>query len=327
MKSKTKRYVSEEKISNMFTKANLGAVTKVRSLDAGEFNSAYFVTANGKDYVVKIAPQSKEHILSYEKDLMAREVDFYRLIQAKTDVKTPKVFYYDASKSIIDSVYFIMEKLDSKPLTCCKLDKNEKKTVCLKVGGAVAQLHKIKGTAFGYEQTGLHKSWDLALHAMVTDLIDDCKRFNKSAKYGFTLLNFIEKFREVLKKVEPVYTHFDIWDGNVFCEKRGDEIEIAIIDTERGFWGDGIADFVNIEMLADLNRKICVQAYNKTADNPLLFTDEEKMRYEIMRAYLGLIVYTEKFARYKPLQIKYLVNIVLAKWLLKTAFKRLKKFN
>lgn len=325
MKSKTKYFVSESNIVEIFSVAKLGAVTNVAELSAGEFNSAYRVTANGAEYVLKIAPKDNENTLTYEADIMAREVEFYRLIAEKTDVKTPKIYFYDDTLSIIPTKYFIMEMLDSKPLNTVKLSKSERQNVNELTGEMVAKLHTIKGDGFGYEQNGLYSSWYLALRSMVENLINDCARLNKKCKKGTKLLEFIDMSKGILEKVEPIYTHYDIWDGNIFYKNTNGDIELTLIDTERGFWGDGIGDFVSIELMTALNKKKSVLGYNKLVEKPISFTRDEMIRYYIMTAYLGLIVYTEKFARYKTWQSKYFINIVLSNIMLKQAFNGLKK--
>lgn len=325
MKSKTKYFVSESNIVEIFAVAGLGDVTNVAELSAGEFNSAYCVTANGVEYVLKIAPKDNNNTLTYESDIMAREVEFYRLISEKTDVKTPKIYYYDDTLSIIPTKYFIMEMLDSKPLNTVKLNKPERDKVNKLIGEMVAKLHTVKGIGFGYEQNGLYTNWYLALRSMTENLINDCVRLNKKCKKGAKLLKFIEKSKAVLERVEPVYTHYDIWDGNIFYKNNNDDIELTLIDTERGFWGDGIGDFVSIEILTALNKKKSVSGYNTLADKPITFAHDEMLRYYIMTAYLGLIVYTEKFARYKKWQFKYYINIAMSNILLKQAFNGLKK--
>lgn len=325
MKSKTKYFLNKSQIAEIFNVANLGMVTNVSELSAGEFNSAYCVTANGAKYVLKIAPKDNSNTLTYESDIIAREVEFYRLIADKTDVKTPKIYRYDDTLSIVPTKYFIMEMLDSKPLNTVKLNKPERIKVNELIGEMVAKLHTIKGNGFGYEQNGLSTNWYLALRSMVENLINDCARLNKKCKKGTKLLEFIDMSKGILEKVEPIYTHYDIWDGNIFYKNTNGDIELTLIDTERGLWGDGIGDFVSIELMTALNKKKSVIGYNKIAENSISFTRDEMIRYYIMTAYLGLIVYTEKFARYKTWQSKYFINIVLSKILLTQAFKGLKK--
>lgn len=324
MKSKTKYYINQNEIKRIFKQNNLGEVSNIANLESGEFNSAYFVSCKNKEYVIKIAPNNNEHLLTYEKDLMEREVDFYRSIAKQTKVKIPQIYAYCSMDKNINSSYFIMEKLTSKPLSNCKLSKDERIKVNLEIGKNLAELHTIKGDKFGYVQNGLHENWYEAIKAMVTNLVADCTRYGKKARLGKVLLSYIEKHKQILMNVNSTYVHFDLWDGNIFYKTVNGEIELTFIDTERGFWGDSIADFVNIEMFSKLEDKKSIDAYNKRADAQVNFTREENIRFNIMKAYLGLIVYTEKFARYKLFQFKYLINIIMSNYFFKQAFTALK---
>lgn len=326
MKSKTKFEIANDVIIKLFQNAGFVNVEKITPLTAGEFNSAYCACADNKDCVLKIAPISDENTLTYEKNIMAREVDFYRIVNEQTKVKTPQIYFYDNSKKLVDAEYFIMEKLNGTPLNCVHLGKAENQITLEKIGEMVAQLHKIYGNQFGYVQNGLSENWYLAIKAMTENLISDCARRGKKAKKGEKLLKYIEKYKSILQNVESTYTHFDIWAGNIFYEKNGDEIVLTIIDTERSFWGDGIGDFVSIDLFNNLKDKCAViNGYNRNVASPLMLTSDEEIRFAIMTAYLALIVHTEKFFRYTRIQAKYMINISLAKMLFKRAFLTLEK--
>lgn len=321
MKSKTKYHIEDSKIKEIFLKAKLGNVSSVNYLESGEFNSAYFVLSEGKEYVIKIAPKESVNVLTYEQNMIEREVDFYKLIAEQTNVRTPFIYHCDTSKQVIPSAYFIMERLSSKPLTECNLEKSDRVKAFLKVGEMVADLHNIKGSAFGYEQNGLHLNWYLAIKSMVNNLIEDCKKYNKKAKKGYILLDFIDRYKDILINVESTYVHFDIWDGNIFYQENADGVSTALIDTERGFWGDSIGDFVSIETFNSLKTKVSITTYNQKASVPIRFTKDELIRFNVMRAYLGLIMYSEKFVRYSFWDYKYIFNIFMSKYLINKSFK------
>ena len=99
---------------------------------------------------------------------------------------------------------------------------------------------------------------------------------------------------------------------------------LTLIDPERSFWGDGIGDFCSLELLKPLqDKRSLLTGYNRLAEQPILPTEEEKLRYAVLLGYLGLIVYTERFYRYRKTQIKYRANGMLAKALLQTALQSL----
>lgn len=325
MKSFTKFNIDEKTVEKLFKAAGFDKIESISPLTAGEFNSAYVASAGGKGYVLKVSPTLSANVLTYEKNIMANEVDFYRIIREQTTVKTPQIYYYDNSRKLIPSEYFIMERLTSKPLSETNLGADDRKKVLVKTGEMVAKLHNIKGEKFGYIQNGLRDNWYEAIKSMVNNLISDCKKVGKKAKNGYKLLEYIEKYKGILIGVTPTYTHFDIWDGNIFCEKVGEEFDLTLIDTERGFWGDRLGDFVSVDILKEFRDKTdAIKGYNERAENPITFTRDEVVRYSILLAYLALIVHSEKYVRYTKLQGKYWANISFSKLLFNRAFKELK---
>lgn len=323
MKSYTKFELSNDTVKKLAEKAGFSIIENIKPLTAGEFNSAYFVSADGKELVLKVSPKKGTNVLTYEQDIMKREIEFYKIIERSANVKTPKIYYYDDSADIIDAEYFIMEKLSSKPLTDVRLNKEQKEEVLLKVGEMIADLHNIKGEKFGYVQNELYDNWYDAIRSMTANLINDCKKIGKKAENGKTLLKYIDKYKDVLMKVHSTYTHFDIWDGNIFYENNGG-IKLTLIDTERSFWGDRIGDFVSTDIMRDLaDKKEIIKGYNSAAKTPLALSEDEKIRYYIMLGYLALIVHSEKYVRYSVLQSKYIANAVFSKTLFQRAFKGL----
>lgn len=323
MKSATKYELTNDTIYEIFKKAGFNKISDIEPLKAGEFNSAYTVNADGNDYVLKIAPKDNANILTYEKNLMSQEVFFYSQIKKQTNVCIPKIILFDDSKKIIESNYFIMEKLYSKPLNEIKLNKEEKAVVLESIGKMIGELHNINGDKFGYIQNGLFDNWYDAIKNMTKNLVDDCKALGKNTKDGEMLLKLIDRYKDILIKVESTYTHFDIWEGNVFYEKS-DAVKLTLIDTERSFWGDKLGDFVEIDIMRNLNKKAeILKGYNQTAKDKLKLNDDENIRFNILVAYLALIVYSEKFVRYSKTQTKYIINVFLAKTLFKRAFKEL----
>lgn len=326
MKSKTKLYLRDADVHKAFSAAGFHTVSDIAPLTAGEFNSAYCVTADGEQYVLKVAPpRDSAHTLSYETDLMRQEVSFYREIAEKTDVRVPKLYYSDFSCAQLPSAFFIMEKLKGQPLTACKLSEDTRAAVREQIGEIIAKLHTIKGEQFGYVQNGLHPNWYLAVRSMVENILADCEKAEKHCKAGEQVLLLIEQNRALLETVPCVYTHFDIWDGNLFYDPSDEELCLTLIDPERSFWGDGIGDFCSLDLLRPLkDKQDLLRGYNRRAEHPILPTQEEEIRYAVLLGYLGLIVYTERFYRYKRTQIKYRVNGIAANKLLQTALQSLK---
>ena len=117
IKSKTKFSATNEEIIRMFEANNMPRIKTIETLGNGEFNAAFKVcTEENKEYVVKIAPPRDSKVLTYENNMMESEVFWYEQMREKTDICIPEVYASDFSQKIIPASYFIMEKMDGKPL-------------------------------------------------------------------------------------------------------------------------------------------------------------------------------------------------------------------
>jgi Phosphotransferase enzyme family. len=182
MKSKTKNVLSNDTIKKCFLKAGFSSVSNIAPLGAGMYNSVYSVTADGKEYAIKIAPPDDVEVMRYEKDMMAVEVYWYKQMKEKTCIQVPEVFFYDTSKSIIPSEYFIMEKIDGEQVDKIEMTAEEKAGLNIEMAKMAAEMHKVKNDKFGYIQTGLFDNWYQAIRASVQALIDDATAKGKKPK-------------------------------------------------------------------------------------------------------------------------------------------------
>ncbi len=67
MISKTKYPVTNEQIEKLFNKAGFKNIGNIAPLGDGEYNAVYSVTADSKNYAIKIAPAPDCEVLTYEK--------------------------------------------------------------------------------------------------------------------------------------------------------------------------------------------------------------------------------------------------------------------
>lgn len=300
MKSITKFRVTDNQIRAAFNAAGIGEINGIKEISDGWYNSV-FLTAdkNGKKYVIKIAPEKSVKVLTHEHNMMASEIKFYSVINEKTAIKTPKIIFSDFTENIMPTAYFIMNFLSGERLDKVQLTPEENKQVDEQWAWIFSELHKIKGSGYGYDQAGLADNWKDGLIHMTQILIDDAASFGKKCKIGKKLLAFIEKFSGTLKNVPCVLVNFDIHKMNLFYEKTPDGIRLALLDLERGFWGDPLGDFVMPEGFKSLTKKSIISYYNRYAAEPVTVGRDEKIRYNLMIAYLAVIMYTERFSRFK----------------------------
>lgn len=329
MKSRSKSKISDKIITRLLKKAGLSPVHSISPLGEGEFNSLYSCDTDQGSYVLKIAPFKESTLLTYEQEMMKQELYFYSLIQEHTTIKTPRIIFSDFSKTLIPSPYFIMEKVNGIQLDKLQVDETQKGELNLKIADLIAQIHRLRHHQFGYLQNGLHDNWFLAISSMSENLIKDAKKFHHSSKRGKILLHYIHQYRSILEKVESRLVNYDIWPGNILCELNNQTMAIWLIDLERCFFGDFIADFVSQDFMAmTLKQKSkFIDTYMQSSDTLVNYTREEEIRFAITLGYLGLILEVEKYARYSIFHYGWWRNVGGSQLLFSQCFKTIESLN
>ena len=300
--SRTKFDISQEDIRRIFQQAGFGPVTDIRTLGAGEFNSAFAVEAGSQTYALKVGANN-DAVQIYEKDMMKSKVHWYQVITQNTDLRVPKVFVSDFSKEIVPTNYFIMEYIPGVQKDALDVTPEQKAKGDAEVARMVAKLHRIRGEKFGYIQSGLYDTWQEALRHIIENLIRDAKKVNQTLPRAEKLLTLIDRYQDVLNQAPCRLISFDAWDPNFICTSSDPEKpEFVWIDPERCFWGDPVLDFVAVGLGQwSLAEKVGVlDAYNALAEFPITATREEEIRYAFGLCYLATIMDCEKYYRYTP---------------------------
>ncbi len=324
MISRTKYQLDEANILQLFAKAGIPNVTRAEPLGDGEFNAVYLAHANQQYYVLKVAPRDSAPVMRYEQNMMESEVFWYEQLRANTDIRVPKVFAVDFSRELLPVPYFIMEFLPGEPLNKATLAPEERAEVDRMLPAMAAQLHAISNERFGYVQNALYDNWYTAIHAFVSQTLEDCARKKRRSRRGERLLRLIEQHRAILEPVESCMVNFDIWPANSIVQREEGDIRLCWIDPERCFWGDKMFDFVCFAFHQPLSDKPDVIAvYNAAAKTPITLSKEEQIRFAIGQGYLSLIMETEKYYRYSPLNYGWWRNVIACRMLYRAAFAAL----
>ncbi len=325
MISKTKYPVTNSQIKEMFIKAGFSKVTDIFPLGDGEYNSVYSVKADEKEYAIKIAPSTDCEVLTYEKNMLKAELYWYEIVSSNTNICAPKIIYSDASRDIIDTDWFIMEKINGKALRHCKLEGDEKTESEHALIDMLVQMHSIKGEKFGYPEGEKFDNWYLALKSIINNLISDCDKKGYKCKHGKKMLSALEKYKDIFSAVDCSLVNYDLHTGNVIYSPQNAKGKYWIIDLERGFWGDKVFDFVSFDMMNTIeNKTSTLEYYNKIAKEKIIADDGVKIRYAMAEALMGLLMETEKYYRYTLFHFGWWRNVFAGMYLFNSAFKVLK---
>lgn len=246
MNSEIKWNLTESELSAITEHAFGQPASAVKELTDGWANAAYSVTIeDGRTYIVKAAPLSNTKMMTYEQGLMNTEVEVLRLVRQDGSVPVPLVYAHDASESLVNCEYFIMEKLEGEPYNKVKdgLTEEQRSRIERQLGVYNRRINEIRGERFGIYAVGgiAGSSWKDTFHRMLLSVLSDGESagVQLTADYD-TIRHEISLRLDSLDEVtEPRLVHWDLWDGNVFVK---DGTITGIIDFERTLWGDPLME-------------------------------------------------------------------------------------
>ena len=263
------------------------AIAEARELNEGFFNAAFRLRlADGRDVVVKASPPPDVELLTYERDIMRAEAEFFRHAAgagtgegagtgADTDaplpppIPLPQLLYAGFDRTLIDGDFIVMSAVDAVTWHSLEQTLDGTATAALRreLGGYAARLHTVTHPQgrFGYpaveELSG--SSWPEAFAAMFGAILHDAERFATELPVPIAQLKALpERHADALAAVQtPVLLHFDLWPGNVMVAGHaanpndGAPRISGLIDGERMIWGDPLMEFIGMDVFgrADLD--------------------------------------------------------------------------
>jgi aminoglycoside phosphotransferase (APT) family kinase protein len=303
MESTTKSSLTEHQIRDIFL--DIDRVASIKELKDGCFNTSYAVTSvSNREFVIKVSPPEEASVLAYEENMMESEVLFHKKVMGLNTLPIASILKDDFTQSVVPHNYFIMEKLKGRPLD--KIDDltdEERISICSELAKYMAAMHRVGGNHFGYPFMSyeINKDYFTAFRHMVKMILQDGRK--KSVELPVSeeqILSLLEKYKDSYSGIrEPVFVHFDLWDGNVFAEREEGSINITgLIDFERGFYGDPAADFSQIQGYMDLEKnRWFFDKYNHHASTAFTADQHGFNRIYLFRFYLFLIMIVESYYR------------------------------
>ncbi|CAL9660769.1 hypothetical protein SUDANB176_06989 [Streptomyces sp. enrichment culture] len=294
---------SRERARSVLAAAGLppGALVRVRPLTGGTYNTVEeLVLADGSRYVLKIPPAPATPGLRYERRLLVSEAAFCAGA-AEAGVPAPRVVSVGGDD---DVPHLLMTACPGEPWTEAPPADGERTGLRRELGRRVARLHRVTGPGFGYPSGALGPlvpDWRTAFTAMTDAVLADARRYRaRLPRPVDEVAGVIRAAGAALDGVTvPALVHFDLWPGNILVTRSaaGRAGIGGLVDGERMFWGDPLADFVSLALLGDIRRDEAFLAGYREAGGRARFDAEARVRLALYRAYLYLIMLTETVPR------------------------------
>ncbi|MFF7735623.1 phosphotransferase [Streptomyces sp. NPDC007984] len=272
-----------------------GGLAHLAPLTGGTYNTVEELRLiDGARYVLKVPPAAAVPGLRHEKRLLVSEAEFCRSA-ARAGVPAP----HEVSAG---DDFLLMTAVPGEPWDGTLTDP-EQLTLRTELGRQVARLHRETGPGFGYPSGALGPlapDWRTAFTAMFDAVLDDARRYDAPlprpvAAVARTAASAYGALDEV---TVPRLVHFDLWRGNILVDRTDTEVRIGgLIDGERMFWGDALADFVSLALLGDIRKDEEFLAGYREAGGRADFGTPARLRLALYRAYLYLIMITETVPR------------------------------
>ncbi|MFI5675181.1 phosphotransferase family protein [Streptomyces cellulosae] len=274
-------------------------LARVRPLTGGTYNAVEeLLLTDGIRYVLKVAPAATVPGLRHESGLLLAEAEFYRGA-AEAGVAAPHVIPLGEDTD----THLLMTACPGEPWNG-EFTEAERTDLRTELGRQVARLHEVTGPGFGYPSGALGPlapDWRTAFTAMTEAVLADARHYRPR------LPRPVDEMARTLRSAQPVLdevtvprlVHFDLWPGNILVDRpagQGPRIG-GLIDGERMFWGDPLADFVSLALLGDIRKDDAFLAGYREAGGRAEFDRSARLRLALYRAYLYLIMLTETIPR------------------------------
>jgi aminoglycoside phosphotransferase (APT) family kinase protein len=292
-------------VEDMLAEAGISRdqVTDVMPLTGGTFNDVFRVTlADSRRLVLKVPPSPEFPLLAYEQGILRTEALFYQLAGQRRPV--PAVVHAGFGHRGGARDFLLMTEVPGQPWPAVadRIDSNDRRRLRGDLGRIVADLHSMTGSRFGYPAQPLAGSWRAAFGGMLGTILTEADRYGVALPLPSEVIRrrAADHASALDEVTTPVLVHFDLHDGNILVD-TGDTVQITgLIDAERAFWGDPLADFVCLALLDDIHRDEEFLAGYREAGGPATLDGSSPVRLSLYRSYMYLIFLVEAGIRQYP---------------------------
>lgn len=224
------------------------ATLHLQPIPTGKFNDSYFVDADDRKLVLRVAPDPNAVFLFYEKDMMKQEPELHALILKQTDTPVAPIVAFDDSRERIDRDFILMERLPGAPISDAVF--YDRDAVLRRVGDCLARVHAITRDRYGY--LGAHApmepqaTWNDAFRDMWQRLIEDIVGVGHyDEQEAAMMITLLDRHMDCFDRdVSASLLHMDVWAQNILVDNGHFS---GLVDWDRAVWGDPEIEFAVLE--------------------------------------------------------------------------------
>ncbi|GHJ07841.1 hypothetical protein TPA0907_22080 [Micromonospora humidisoli] len=305
--SPTQRLLDPDQVRR-YVAASLGPAVRVTGcgpLSGGGFAAVWWVRLDdGRAVVLKVGPPPSVPLLRYERDLIAAEARYLRLVAAHAPaVPVPPLLHHGSDPTLGD--WLLTGHLPGRMLYTLVADGVPVDEVWTGLGTAFAALHRVTGDRYGYDGgRAAGPTWRSAYTAMVDDLLADAADWAVPLPLPADRLRaLVARHAGVLDVVRrPALLHFDGWAGNVLAvpDPDGGHRLGGLVDGERFLYGDPLLDLVSpllFRRAEDTPDDPFLRGYRTAGARVALAEPGVRRRLGLYRLYLYLLMTVEAPSR------------------------------
>jgi aminoglycoside phosphotransferase (APT) family kinase protein len=196
--------------------------------------------------ILRVAPEVGRQFRS-ERFLLRAELAATPFLAGLGEL-VPRVLAADFTHQLLDRDYLITTVLPGRPgpEALPEYPRGTWAPFFRDLGRITAQVHSVRGPAFGPLAGPAFPTWSAALAAAFTDLAADLALIGNTpaARAAAALATAAEADRAVLDEItEPRLLHGDLWTVNTMIGDGPEPRVTGVFDHDRAWWGDPLADW------------------------------------------------------------------------------------
>ena len=224
-------------------------IESVQELGGGTFNETYLVELAGKTKVIlRVAPPPLADIYWDDVALMRRE---HHILPFFASIATlmPKIIMTDFTHQVVERDYVFQTYIEGERWSDIEdeLTPDENTELWRQCGKIVKQMHKTAGEQFGHPQPGRQFSrWSEMISDRLARIAESMLAYQLEATAFTAISDAANTNISLLDEIDtPHLLHGDLWTFNLIVRRDNDNpIITGVLDAERAWWGDPMADWI-----------------------------------------------------------------------------------